>query len=234
MLPIRKASAFLGVHPNTLRQWEKDGILHPERTYAGQRRYKISDLCVFKGQDVTTSLRRFICYSRVSSRKQEEDLQRQIAYLKGIFPHYEHISDIASGLNFERPGLQAILEGVFKGNIERIVVAYKDRLARIGFELIDKLVNLSGGKIVVLENQDMSPEEELAEDLLAITTVFSARMHGLRRYSQKSPSRTAATTDGPAATTDGPATVSDGTAAEVPDNKDVTPIDLQKDPQKLV
>ena len=80
---------------------------------------------------------------------------------------------------------------------------------------------------MVLENQDMSPEEELAEDLLAITTVFSARMHGLRRYSQKSPSRTAATTDGPAATTDGP-------AAEVPDNKDVTPIDLQKDPQKLV
>lgn len=102
--------------------------------------------------------------------------------MKVNFPDYEIITDIASGINFERPGLNKILEYSCQGLIEVLVISYKDRLCRVAYPLIKNIIQRYGGKIVVLNNKDHSPEEELIEDLVSITTVFSARMHGLRRY----------------------------------------------------
>ena len=98
------------------------------------------------------------------------------------YPDAEIVRDIGSGLNFKRKGLLAILERLHQGDKLRVVVAYRDRLARFGTELIETLLERNGGELVVLNQRDLSPEEELTTDLLAILTVFSARVNGLRRY----------------------------------------------------
>jgi predicted site-specific integrase-resolvase len=98
------------------------------------------------------------------------------------FPQAEIIKDIGSGLNFKRKGLRSVLDRLSQGTKLTIVVAHKDRLARFGFELIEYLVNKNGGEILVLDKVSFSPQRELVEDILSILTVFSCRMHGLRRY----------------------------------------------------
>ncbi|MCC3645069.1 MAG: IS607 family transposase, partial [Microcoleus sp. PH2017_33_LGB_O_A] len=113
------------------------------------------------------------------------DLDRQIAKLLELYPSAELITDIASGLNFKRKGLQSILEAVRTGNVSSIIVAHKDRLARFGFELIEWLCQLDGTKIVVLNQNNLSPEQEMVEDILAIVHVFSSRLYGLRKYKTK-------------------------------------------------
>ena len=98
------------------------------------------------------------------------------------YPDAEIVRDVGSGLNFRRKGLLAILERLHQGDKLRIVVAYRDRLARFGTELIETLLERNGGELVVLNQRDLSPEEELTADLLVILTVFGARVSGLRRY----------------------------------------------------
>ena len=102
------------------------------------------------------------------------------------FPEAEVIKDIAGGLNFRRKGLQTILERIVKGDKLRIVVSYRDRLARFGFDVFDFLVKQNGGEIVVLNQAvEQSTESELTEDLLAILHHFSCRMHGRRSHQGK-------------------------------------------------
>jgi predicted site-specific integrase-resolvase len=102
-----------------------------------------------------------------------------------LFPKAEIIFDIGSGLNFKRKGLKTLLERLMRRDQFTLVVAYRDRLARFGFELIEWMVEQNGGKILVLDNNVHSPESELTADLLSIIHVFSCRMHGLRKYGQK-------------------------------------------------
>ena len=101
------------------------------------------------------------------------------------YPGAEVITDIASGLNYRRKGLTAILERLHRGDQLILVVAYRDRLARFGTELIEQLLQQNGGQLLVLNQRELSPPEELTQDLLAILTVFSARANGLRRYRKK-------------------------------------------------
>ncbi|ARF12318.1 resolvase [Klosneuvirus KNV1] len=125
-----------------------------------------------------------LCYCRVSSYKQKEDLDRQIKYMSDKFPTYELIKDIGSSLNFERQGLQKILDYAIKGEVEELVIAYKDRLARIGYELIELMITkYSNGKIIILEkSEEETPDEELVKDILSIMNVYVAKINGLRKY----------------------------------------------------
>lgn len=173
----RQAAEHFGVCLHTLRRWEKDGIIKAIRTPAGQRRYLINS---YAGRNTTNT--RTILYARVSSRSQKADLDRQVAKLLELYPSASLITDIASGLNFKRQGLRTILETVRTGNVGSVVVAHKDRLARFGFELIEWLCQLDGTKIVVLNQDNLSPEREMVEDILAIIHVFSCRLYGLRKY----------------------------------------------------
>ena len=93
--------------------------------------------------------------------------------------------DVGSGLNFRRKGLISLLERIHKGDKLSVVVAYRDRLARFGTELIETLLKRNGGELVVLNQRDLSSEEELTADLIAILTVFGARVYGLRRYREE-------------------------------------------------
>ena len=107
---------------------------------------------------------------------------RQVAFMRERYPDAEIVSDVGSGLNFRRKGLLAILERLHQGDKLRVVVAYRDRLGRFGTELIETLLERNGGELVVLNQRDLSAEEELTTDLLAILTAFGARVNGLRRY----------------------------------------------------
>lgn len=178
-LPSRKAAEVLGIHPNTLRKWADSGKIKHIRTASGQRRYDVRDY-LGKNRDMQT-----VCYCRVSSSKQKDDLQRQVEYLQNRFPEAEIVKDIGSGINFKRKGLRAVLERAINGDKLRLVSAHRDRLARFGFDLIKWIIEKSDGELVVLNESDLSPEQELIQDLLTILDLFSCRMHGLRSYKKQ-------------------------------------------------
>jgi len=130
--------------------------------------------------------RKKICYCRVSSYSQKDDLLNQIEFMKIKYPNYEMLTDIGSGINFNRKNLRKIMDYGIKGELEELVVAYKDRLCRIGYDLIEYLLEeYSNTKIIIENEEDKSPEKELTEDLLEIITVFSSRLYGMRSYSKK-------------------------------------------------
>ncbi|NEO81050.1 MULTISPECIES: IS607 family transposase [Moorena] len=141
LVPIRKAVELTGLSPNTLRKYADNGTLKCERTPGGTRLFDSGDLCRF-GKDPRSNRSKSctICYCRVSSTKQRDDLARQVAYLHSLFPEAEIIKDIGSGLNYKRKGLRTILERIVCGDKLTIVVACRDRLTRFGFELIEYLV----------------------------------------------------------------------------------------------
>jgi len=178
-VPLRKAVEKLGLHPNTLRRYANEGKIQIIKNEAGQRLYNVE--AYIRGA-ANASL---ICYCRVSSSKQKDDLQRQIRYMQSLYPEAEIIKDIGSGLNFKRKGLRSILDRLLQGDKLKIVVACRDRLCRFGFELIQYMVEQNGGEIVVQDETVHCPQTELTSDLLSIIHVFSCRMHGLRKYSKK-------------------------------------------------
>ena len=175
-LPSREAGKILGLHPNTLRRYANNGTIESVRTESGQRRYNVAAYLGLQKQTTT------ICYCRVSSPKQRDILERQVEFMRSRYPNAKIVKDIGSGLNYKRKGLKSLLERAMRGDKLEIVVAHKDRLVRFGFELIEWLVQQNGGKIVVLKQTHLSPEQELTNDLLSILHVFSSRMHGLRNY----------------------------------------------------
>lgn len=165
----------LKVSRETLRLWSTQGKIETTKTEGGHRRY-------IYNEDKNETKFKFI-YARVSSKKQEADLERQIKFLQKLYPKYKVISDTGSGLNFNRKGLNYILEAVVEGSVAEIVVAYKDRLCRFGFELIENLCKYFKTTLTIVNNNNnKSTTTELAEDLLSIITVFTARFYGQRKY----------------------------------------------------
>ena len=128
-----------------------------------------------------------ICYVRVSTINQKDDLERQKNLLKINYSNHIFIEDIGSGLNLNKRGINKIIHLAIQGKINELVIAYKDRLTRFGFELIEELITkYSKGKIIVLnKKQNTDPQEELVKDVMAIMNVYVAKMNGLRRYKNK-------------------------------------------------
>jgi predicted site-specific integrase-resolvase len=174
-----EASKIFKVHSETLRDWANKGKIEYFKTPGGHRRYKIPD-----ANDGQPDTRFRYVYARVSSTKQDGDLQRQVKYLTKKHPDYSVIKDIGSGLNFKRQGFRKILEQLFEGNISEVVVSSSDRFSRFGArEFFVWLFEHFGAKLTILENKNYAnPTEELSGDLLEIVTVFAARYHGRRKY----------------------------------------------------
>lgn len=189
MLSIKEASEFLGISIDTLRRWERVGKITSMRTQGGHRRYDKKELIKFKMGDNSEN-RITIAYCRVSSSDQKEDLQRQIEnvsqYCIANGYQFRVISDLGSGLNYKKKGLQELIELICSNSIERIVVNYKDRLIRFGFELIEQLCSIYNVKIEIINlTEDKTYEEELVEDVLSVITVFSAKLYGARSHKSK-------------------------------------------------
>ena len=176
----RKASELLDYTPDHLRKLANEGKIDIIRTGGGHRRYDVEGYIKSKSKSITT-----VCYCRVSSTKQRDDLERQVASMRSIYPAAEVIRDIGSGINFKRKGLRTLLEWLMRGDKLQVVIAHRDRLARFGIDLIRYLIEQNGGELVVLDQTAHSPQEELTADLLAILHVFSCRMPGLRSYRDK-------------------------------------------------
>lgn len=173
----REATRILGVSERTLRRWEQEGKIEAIRTEGNQRRYNVLG---YTAKSVGN--RATILYARVSSPKQREDLTRQSEFLQSRYPSGELIAEIGGGLNYKRKKFLAVLERVMSGDVERIVVAYKDRIARFGFDFFSWLCAQHACELVVLNQVELSPEREMVEDILAILHCFSARLYGLRKY----------------------------------------------------
>jgi predicted site-specific integrase-resolvase len=157
----------------------QDDTIESYKTKAGHRRYNVTAYLGHQQQSTT------ICYCRVSSPKQRYDLERQVKFMREQYPGAEVVKDVGSGRYAKRRGLKSLLERAMRGEQLKIVVAHRDRLARFGFELIEWIIQQSGGRVVVLKQTNLSPEQELTNDLLNILHVFSCRMHGLRNYKKQ-------------------------------------------------
>jgi excisionase family DNA binding protein len=175
----KEAAKILGVHVSSLRRWENEGKLKAIRTPGGQRRFILEEVEKIGGIPRTIKT---ICYGRVSTHSQQDDLQRQLEHLRTRYPEAEIISEVGSGLNFKRKKFLAILERIIDGDIQRIVVAHPDRLVRFGFELVRWLCTKFECELVVLNDRQLSPEQELVQDMLSIIHCFSSRLYGLRKY----------------------------------------------------
>jgi len=128
-----------------------------------------------------------ISYVRVSSMGQKDDLERQKIMINKLYPNHIMIEDIGSGISLTKRGIKKIIKLAIAGKINKVVVAYKDRLARFGYDLIEDIIKeYSNGKIIIVnKSEDEEPEEELMKDVLQIMNVFVAKMNGLRKYKKK-------------------------------------------------
>lgn len=173
------------IHSSTLRKWAESGLVNCIRMPGGKRLYDRQQLQLkLLGRSNADKQKAKVIYTRVSSQHQKEDLERQIQDLKQAYPEHEVVKDIASGLNWKRPGLRALLERCYSQTVSEIVVAYRDRLCRFGLELLEWIFQKYDVKLVVHNKMDAGPESsssaELAEDLLAVTNFFVAKNNGQR------------------------------------------------------
>ena len=182
-LSTKETRKRLGVTTQTLVNWSKQGKIKTIKTPSGRRMYSKKDVLSHTSVNQTRSKVQ-ICYARVSSKKQIDDLERQKGFLKSQFPGCELVTDIASGVNWKRKGLNSILERAMQGEIREVVVAHRDRLCRFAFDHFKHLLGLCNVQLTVLDNEESKPsEQELAEDILSIIHIFSCRQMGRRRYS---------------------------------------------------
>lgn len=181
----QEACKLFQVSISTLRRWDNEGKIDTYRTAGKQRRYSTQLLTKTNNTTTNDVQKQKICYCRVSSTHQKNDLQRQKEYLKSKYPDYRIIQDIGSGINWKRSGLKTILELAMQKKLETVVVAHRDRLCRFAFELIQWILEKNEVKLVVLNESIYSTEQELAEDLLSIIHVFSCKQMGKRRYKKE-------------------------------------------------
>ena len=194
-LSIGQASQMLGVSISTLRRWEVEKRLLPSyRTKGGHRRYCIqflkTEVLEITDDSKKSDNRTTICYSRVSSADQKLDLVRQSQRLSKHCNEqgwkHEVISDLGSGLNYKKKGLNKLIHLICTNQISRIVLVNKDRLLRFGTPLLFKICEYFNTEIVILEEQQLvSFEKELVADVIAVMTVFTAKMHGKRSHRNK-------------------------------------------------
>ena len=187
---IGEAAKELGVTPETLRRWEVEGKIQVERTPKGHRRYDLASLHHITPRPPGPQ-RPTLCYARVSSRDQKDDLVRQVALLASFCAAngwtYAVLEDVGSGLNDNKRGLRQLIRQLCAGEVGRLVLTHKDRLLRFGAELIFALCEAFNVEVVVI-NQGEQPlgfEEELTQDVLEIITVFSARLYGSRSHKNR-------------------------------------------------
>jgi predicted site-specific integrase-resolvase len=191
---IREAVIITGINAQTLRKLGDENKIKCYKTVSNQRKFDkayLEKMCNNDCNDdkINKNSKQNFIYCRVSSKKQSDDLYRQIEFIKTKRPEYStyiSISDIASGINFNRKGLNTILDSALQGTIGEVIIAHRDRLCRFGFDLIKLIIEKQGGKITVIDDErNKSTEQELSEDLLSIVHIYSCRQMGKRSYTNK-------------------------------------------------
>ena len=190
MYNITQFAKLINYSVKTLQKWDRDGILKPEtRTKTNRRLYSHKQLIEFTGSNPLRK-RKNIIYCRVSSSNQKVDLISQKDFLidftrnKGISIDDIYM-DVGSGMNFKRKNFLKLIDEISNNEIESITIAHKDRLVRFGYELIEYLCDKNDVKIYLINDDRLSPEQELCQDLTSIVHVFSSRLNGLDKIKKK-------------------------------------------------
>ena len=187
---IGQFSKLVGKSIQTLRLWDSQGKLKPHHVTEGRHRY-------YSEQQINQVLqlplvikdKKVIGYCRVSSNKQKNDLERQIENVKTYMIakgySFQIISDIGSGINYNKKGLNQLIDMITNSEVEKIVILYKDRLLRFGFEIVENLCNKYETTIEIIDNTEKTEEQELVEDLIQIVKTFSYGLQGKRANKAK-------------------------------------------------
>lgn len=186
----KTVTQILGVTAQTLRNWDREGKLKPAYVKSnGYRYYSEESILAYTQERKTKKNLNVIGYARVSSKKQSDDLERQVNniknYISSKYETFDIITDIGSGIDYNKPGLKKLIEKINKKEVDLIIVLYKDRLLRFGFELVEYFAELNNVKIEVLDKIDKNQDQELVEDLVQIITVFSCKLQGKRKKKTK-------------------------------------------------
>ena len=193
-ITIKEASLLLGVTTTTLRRWESSGIFIPShRTFGNHRRYDLEKVLILINKNKTPQnqqVKKTICYARVSSHDQKQDLERQVNVLeqyskKHNFNNVEIIKDLGSGLNFKKKGLNNLIKLILNNEVDKLILTHKDRLLRFGSDLLINIAKHFNVETIILNNKIKTFEEELSSDVLEIITVFSAKLYGSRSHKNK-------------------------------------------------
>jgi len=171
----------------TLQRWDRVGVLSAKRTPTGRRYYETKQLEEWLGEQRKETPRVCLAYCRVSSQAQKPDLKNQrevvtqFCVARGI-ANVEYVEEIGGGLNFKRSKFLDLIDRICAGTVGVLIVAHKDRLARFGFDLLRHLCEVHGCELLIINDEKLSPEREMVEDLMTIVHCFSSRLYGLRNY----------------------------------------------------
>lgn len=187
-----KAANLLGVSVKTLQRWEREGRLIPvARTDSNRRLYTEAQIREFIGlRQAVQAPTRLVAYCRVSSAAQKPDLANQREVLEEFvaargLAKVEFVEEIGGGLNFKRKRFLALMDEIGKREIKTLILAHSDRLTRFGFEWFEHYAKANGCEVLVLNQERLSPEQEMVQDLMTIAHCFSSRLYGLRDYRKK-------------------------------------------------
>src|SRR5436305_6303323 len=178
---------LIGRTTNTLQKWDREGKLRAHRNPITNRRYYTHDQFLAYRGLVAPEQGLTIAYARVSGVAQKPDLANQVKALETYCQDHriqvdEWMQDIGSGLSYKRKQFNRLMERIELGQVRRLLIAHRDRLVRFGYEYFEAFCERHHTEIVVINGEAMSPEQELVRELIAIVTVFLARLHGLSSY----------------------------------------------------
>lgn len=182
LVSIKVVAEEYGVTTQTIRNWCEEGMFEVKRTKGGHRRFVLEN---------DEDQRKTVLYSRVSSAGQKEDLKRQTQALEEYcsqeeIENFEVLEDVGSGINYKKRGLQKLVKEIVLGKVAQVVISFKDRLLRFGIELLELLCDLKNVEIIMVhEGEEKDFESQLVEDVLAILTVYSAKIYGRRSHQKK-------------------------------------------------
>lgn len=188
LLSIGKFAELAGVSTTTLRQMHKMGELVPVRvSRGGTRYYSMEQLRQLAGKQDRP--KKVIGYCRVSTKSQQNDLEAQVenvrTYMCAKGYQFDIITDIGSGINYSKKGLQELISKINNQEIDKVVVLYKDRLIRFGFEMLEYFCKINDVEIEIIDSKEVSREQELTDDFIQIITVFANRLYGSRSKKTK-------------------------------------------------
>lgn len=190
MYKIKEFAKRVGRTTTTIRRWDESGVLPAKRTAGGQRYYDESDLRKALRIELPEVEKKTIVYCRVSSKGQFDDLKSQVKAMQvfclgGGVAVDEWIEETGGGMNFKRKKFLEIMQRIERGEVKKLVIAHKDRLVRFGFDYFDTFAQQHGCEVVVANQEQLSPQQEMVEDLMAIVHTFSCRLYGLRNYKKQ-------------------------------------------------
>lgn len=186
----KEFAELLNVLVITLQRWDNDGKLKAFRTPTNRRYYTYEQYLEYTGIHKETDSRKIVIYTRVSTSNQKDDLKNQVEFLrqyanaKGMIVD-EVIEDYGSGLNYNRKKWNRLIDRCMTNEISTIIITHKDRFIRFGYDWFESFLAKFNVEIIVVNNESLSPQEELVQDIISILHIFSYRIYGLRKYKKK-------------------------------------------------